>query len=188
MPAAEPAAAATAPAACCVIPALTPVRIELLATMNSNLSQIGSHFAIRLAAPIDLPGGMQIPAGAIGSGDVVHAAKSGFGGKPGELILAARYLDYQGVRIPLRSLNFNITGTSMRGKDRTDTSVAVVIVASWAGIFISGGQVNVPAGTIAIAKTSAAVTVPPPAGVPASAAASAAAPSIPPTEKGSLNP
>ncbi len=199
-----PAAPAVPPGGCCALPALTPVRVEMLATLNSNISKIGEHFAIRLAAPIDLPDGTQIPAGIIGSGDVVQAAKSGFAGKPGELIVAARYLDYQGIRIPLRSLTFNAAPTSgQTGKDRTDTAATVVIAVGLVGMFVSGGQVNIPAGTIGFAKTSAVVTVPSPGAtqpaIPAAVPSSASVPTAPTTttvtaaaptlsEKGSSHP
>lgn len=142
---------------CCVLPALTPVRIEISAHLNSALSKIGDHFAIRLAAPIDLGGGFEIPAGVEGVGEVVHAAKSGFGGRAGELLLAARYLDYRGARIPLRSLTF----APELGKSREGTAMGVAIagglVGGVAAMFISGGEVNIPPGTVVYAKTAAAV-------------------------------
>jgi len=157
-----------------VLPALTPVRIEILETMNSATSRIGAHFPIRLATPIDLPGGGHVPAGATGSGDVVHAAKSRFGGKPGELILAVRYLDADGVRIPLRSLTYG----DARGRDNTDMAAAVNIAAGVVAVFITGGEVNIPAGTVANAKTSAPVTFPVPV-VPISAPSSQSEPGAP---------
>jgi len=142
---------------CCVLPALTPVRVEISAHLNSAVSKIGDHFAIRLAAPINLDGGLEIPAGIEGVGEVVHAAKSGFGGRAGELLLAARYLDYRGVRIPLRSLIF----APELGKSREGTAMGVAIagglVGGVAAMFISGGEVNIPPGTMVYAKTAAAV-------------------------------
>ncbi len=156
----QPVATPPLPApAAIIVPALTPVRIEILETMNSQASRIGAHFPIRLASPIDIPGGFQIAAGITGSGDVVHAAKSRFGGKPGELILAVRYLDFGSVRIPLRSLTYD----SRRALDNTDTAFAVGIAAGLAAFLVTGGEVNIPAGTIANAKTSAPVTLPVPA-------------------------
>lgn len=153
------------PAQCCLLPALTPVKLELGATMNSKLSKIGEHFPFRLTATIDL-GPVAIPAGTTGSGDVVHAAKSGFGGKPGELILAVRHLDYQGVKIPLRSLTYG----AGRGNDHSDTAAAFAIAGGVAGsviaMFITGGEVNIPAGTILYAKTSAAVVLTPALALP----------------------
>jgi hypothetical protein len=174
----QPAVIAAPAADGYTIAALTPVQIEILARMNSQLSKIGEHFPIRLAAPIDLGGGHQLPAGATGSGDVVHAAKSRFGGKPGEMILAARYIEYGGVRIPLRSLSFPTTRG--RGRDNTETAAAVTIAIGLPGLFITGGEVDVPAGTIAYAKTSAPVIIP--------AAALAPIPTPSPSEEGSLKP
>ena len=141
---------------CCAIPALTAVSIEILSTVNSQANKIGEKFAIRLKEPISVDGQIIVPAGATGSGDVVHAAKSRFGGKPGELIIAVRYLEYQGQRIPLRSMKFG-SGT---GKDNGTTALAVgVAVSSVLSMFITGGEVNVPAGTIAQAKTSTEVII-----------------------------
>lgn len=108
--------AAEAEPACCTVPALTEVEIEILAPLNSQANRIGEKFALRLAQPIVIDGKTVVPAGAAGSGDVVHAAKSRFGGKPGEMILTARYIDHQGVRIPLRSLRPSMRG---QGKDNT---------------------------------------------------------------------
>jgi hypothetical protein len=146
---------------CCAIPALTVVSIEILSTVNSQANKIGEKFAIRLKEPISVDGQIIVPAGATGSGDVVHAAKSRFGGKPGELIIAVRYLEHQGQRIPLRSLKFG-TGTGS-GKDNGGTAQAIGIAGGAVGglvsMFITGGEVNVPAGTIAQAKTSADVII-----------------------------
>ena len=144
---------------CCSIPALTAVSIEILSTVNSQANKIGEKFAIRLKEPISVNGQVIVPAGAIGSGDVVHAAKSRFGGKPGELIIAVRYLEHQGQRIPLRSLKFG-TGS---GKDNGGTAQAIGIAGGAVGglvsMFITGGEVNVPAGTVGQAKTSAEIII-----------------------------
>ena len=142
----NPDQASTAP----ILPALTPVRIEILETMNSKTSQIGARFPIRLASPIDIPGGGQVPAGITGWGDVVHAAKLRFGGKPGELILAVRYLEFGSVRIPLRSLTYD---DPLKRLDNTD----LPFLSGLGGYALRSWEVNIPAGTIANAKTSAPV-------------------------------
>lgn len=150
------------------IPALTVVRIEILAAMDSSINKIGEHFPIRLAAPIDLGDGLSVPAGTTGQGDVVHAAKSRFGGKAGEMILAARYLDYEGTRIPLRSLTF-VPGN---GKDQTGLATGLAIAGGALGgvasLFVTGGEVRIPSGTVAYAKTSIPVIVTPPNGTASS--------------------
>lgn len=149
---------------CCTLPALTAVRLEIRTPINSKLVRIGDHFAIRLADPVDI-GDVHLPAGIEGSGDVVHAAKSGFAGRPGELILAVRYLDVHGTHVPLRSLTF-LPG---RGKDQTTAAVAFAVAGGAVGaviaMFITGGEVDIPVGTIAFAKTAAPVVLPGPPAV-----------------------
>jgi hypothetical protein len=156
-------AASAAQAACCAIPSLTEVTITIDKTINSQANHAGETFPITLAVPIIIDGKILIPAGTSGTGEIVHAAKSRFGGRAGELILAVRYFDYGAVRIPLRSLRY-IEG---HGKDRGDTAAAISVasaaVAPIGGVismFITGGEVTVPAGTLAKAKTAASVSIP----------------------------
>lgn len=99
-----------ATADCCVIKALTPVRLAITNPMNSNQAYPGQRFALTLGEPILLENGRLIPAGTPGEGEVVHAARTGLAGRAGELLLAARFLDYRGVRIPLRSMRFGGSG------------------------------------------------------------------------------
>jgi hypothetical protein len=149
------------PTACCAIPALTEVTITIDKMINSQANRAGEIFPITLAVPIIVDGKTLFPAGAPGSGEIVHAAKSRFGGRAGELILAVRYLEHGGVRVPLRSLRY-VEG---RGKDRGDTAAAVGVVVGGvvggiASMLITGGEVTVPAGTLAKAKTAVLVSVP----------------------------
>ena len=139
------------------MPALTPVEIEIVERLNSKLVRPGQRFAIRLAEPLVVDGRTVAPAGASGEGEVVHAAKAGGMGKAGELILAARFLDIDGTRLPLRSLRY---GRS-QGKDNSGTLVAanvaaaaVLPVASLVAFVVRGGEVDVPAGTRANARVS----------------------------------
>ncbi len=158
-----PSLSAPAQATCCVIPALTEVSITIDKAINSQANHAGETFPITLATPIVIDQKVVVPAGTSGAGEIVHAAKSRFGGRAGELILAVRYLEHGGIRIPLRSLRY-IEG---RGKDRGDTAAAISIASSAIApiggvisMFITGGEVNIPSGTLAIAKTVASVSVP----------------------------
>ena len=146
-PAPPPSTAAADESACCTLPAGTRVDIEILDRVTSKLNKRGDAFAIRLASPIVAGGRTLIPAGAPGRGEVVHAAKAGGGGKAGELILAARYIEHEGRRIALRSFEL-----SARGNDRGSEALAVATVASVAAFLVTGGQVDVAAGTRASAK------------------------------------
>ena len=165
--AAQAAAQAAAPAdaaACCTVAALTPVEIEITEPVSSNISKSRQNFTFKLAKPLVVDGRVVAPAGTKGVGEVVHAAKSGIGGKAGELILAARYLEIGGRHVGLRSLKY---GPS-HGKDSSGTvgvatsaAAAIVPVAAVVGFLITGGEVRIPAGTRAFAKIAADTVLPP---------------------------
>jgi hypothetical protein len=161
-PAAAQVPASRAACECSSIPALTPVSIEILAPLSSRTSKSGDSFPIRLAAAIVVGGRELVPAGVSGVGEVVHAKKSGGMGAAGELVLAARYVEVGGQRLTLRSLQFAVAGRS------SIDAVSAVNAASAAsplpigliGFFVTGGQVDVPAGTVAAAKTRENFTLP----------------------------
>jgi hypothetical protein len=159
------------------VPALTPVSIEILAPPGSKISKSGDSFPIRLAAPIVIGGKEVVPAGAPGVGEVIHAKKSGGMGTAGELVLAARYLEVDGRRLMLRSLNIAAAGQSSIHKvDAINAASAVSpLPIGLIGFFISGGQVNVAKGTIAPAKTRESFALAAPAGAAPAAAGPAAA-------------
>lgn len=157
---ARPEAPVTPPTA--ILPRLTPVLIELLATLSSESSTTGDHFPIRLAEAVVVDGQTVIPAGTMGEGEVIHAKRKGGMGAAGELIITARYLDLGGQRIALRSLRVNGDGQS-----RIDTvngvavaSAATFPLVSLVGFFITGGALTVNEGTIAAARTAEEVTLP----------------------------
>jgi hypothetical protein len=133
------------------LPAFTPVDIEILTPINSKTNKMGEFFDIRLAEPIMLDGKIVVAAGALGKGEVIHAAKARAGGKAGELILMARYIEDKGQKILLRSFKFGpTTGTSKRD----EALIAGAVIAAPLALFIAGGNVDVPVGTRAQAKTS----------------------------------
>lgn len=136
------------------IPALTPVRIEVLAALGSKTSKSLDSFAIRLAEPIEQDGVVLAPAGTMGQGEVVHAKMAGGSGAPGELVLAARYLEIEGRRMTLRSMRYANSGESKINNVNTLNTVAAATVPalSVVGFFMKGGEVDVPGGTIFEAK------------------------------------
>jgi len=161
---AAPAPAAAPVAACCAVPVRTEIEIELLDTINSKDNHNGESFRFRLAAPLTIGGRVVIPAGTPGLGEVVHAARARAMGKAGELILAARYLEFNGARIPLRTLRLG----REQGRDNSGTvntiglvSAATIPAVSLVAFVIAGGEVRVPAGTRATAQTSTALMLAP---------------------------
>ena len=103
-PSAQPAAAGN------VIPAGTTVLVEIVDTLKASTSKQSQLFRLRLAEPIVADGKTLVPAGADGGGEVIDAKGPGLGGRPAVLILAARYLVSNGVRIPLGHLRYGSTG------------------------------------------------------------------------------
>ena len=156
MPATAPQSAPSAPTCdCIVIPALTLVDIEILEPLSSTTSKDGDVFPIRLSSPIFVNGRMVVPAGITGTGQVIHAQKSGMGGGGGELLLAARYLDFDGRRLRLRSFR-----ASRYGKSQTDTAIVTSLLAGPFGPAVKGKNTEFAAGSVAEAKIAEAFEVP----------------------------
>lgn len=130
------------------VPALTPVAVRLEEPISSNKNKPGDRFRITVAEDVRVGDALVIPAGSVGEGEVVHAAKSGAGGKAGELILAARFVRVGDIDIRLRSFALGVVG-----KDQTNNSLAASMVIGPFAMFVKGGVVTVPPETLGIAKT-----------------------------------
>ena len=137
----------------------TPIDLELAEALDSKILKRGDKFALKLALPIMLDGKVIVPAGTTGVGQVVDAAASGPLGRPAKLLLAARYLEFNGRQIPLRTLQLG-----RAGKDNSDTVMAVSFVpyVGMLGMFMHGGEIEIPAGQRAQAKLAADVEAPTP--------------------------
>jgi len=143
--------AAPAPA---IVPAGTIVTIKIVDAVSTRTVKRGDTFAIRLAAPILLGDKLVVPVGTPGIGQVVDAAPSGALGKPAKLLLAARYLDFNGSHLPLHTMRLFV-----EGQDNTAAIFAVSFVpyVGVLGAFAHGGEIEIPAGTEALAKLAADV-------------------------------
>lgn len=158
---------ATPAPVCCTAPNGSLVQIEVVPLLSTKTMKRGDRFEIRLAEPLIVDRVVLLPAGLTGGGEVVHAAGPSLGGKPGEVILAARYLDYDGRRIPLKGMKLG-----RAGQDNGAASLAVSMVTP-IGMFIPGGHVEIVAGSRANAKLAADTILSP---VEPSAPAAAPAP------------
>lgn len=142
------------------LPALTNIRIGVLADLASKQNATGDEFDIALVEPIAVADGYVIPAGTRGRGWVIHADKARFGGKPGELLLGARYLKLGDIEIPLRSMKLAIRPGKDNGGLAMGMAIAGGAVGGVASMFVTGGQQRVASGMEAIAKTAADVELP----------------------------
>lgn len=137
------------------LPASTVVTLQTIDIVSSKTSKPGDTFRLRIAEPVMSGDMVLIPADTPVIGEVVHAARSGIGGKAGELILAARYIDAPQGRMRLRS------SFSAAGKDTTGAALAVAMVTAGLGIIIKGKEMELPAGTMLSARLAADTTIMP---------------------------
>jgi hypothetical protein len=154
--AAEPPASPAAPPTAAAAPRIgaaagTQVVIELTQRVSSNHNHRGDRFTLRLAEPVMVDGQVVLAAGLTGAGEVVEAAGAGFGGRPGKLVLAARYLNYDGRRLELRTLRLGGAGRN----NRIVSQLAGIGTYGLGGLIVPGGNIAYPVGARATAKLAA---------------------------------
>ena len=133
---------------CCRIADGTAVVLEILDPLDSGLVKRGDKFRIRLAESVSVEGKIVLPAGIEGQGEIVHAAKSRGGGKAGELLIAARYLQRdEANQIRLRGMKLG-----GQGKDNSALAVGLSVAVGVFAFFVQGDEIFIPAGTLAQAK------------------------------------
>ena len=131
------------------LPANTVIELEMVDAVSSETSKPGDFFRMRVAVGITSGQRLLVPAGTIAVGQVVHAARSRGGGKGGELILAARYLELPQGQVKLRS------GFGAAGANRTRTSLALSYVVGPFAMLVKGKRMEMPAGAALSARVAA---------------------------------
>jgi hypothetical protein len=152
---ADVAVAPVSPRPLVTVPALTPLYVRIDAELSSKQNKNGDRFPIHVDEDVRIGDTVVIPAGSTGEGEVIHAAKSGGGGKPGELLIAARFIRIGDQEIRLRSLSLGA-----KGRDRSDTSLGTSLVLGPLALFVVGGVMTIPSGTVGGAKTAAEIQLP----------------------------
>jgi hypothetical protein len=139
----------TNPAArnCCLVPAGTTLYLQLVDELSSKRNLRGDTFRIRLSDPIKVDGRIVVPAGTSGRGEVIDVARAGMGGKPGELVLAARYLTLGDRQIPLRG--FKLGGHGVNNGAEAQTAI---LLFGAVGLAMKGGDMELSVGAEASAK------------------------------------
>ena len=144
-----------APGTLVTVPALTPLYVRIDEELSSKKQKNGDRFRIVIAEDVRVGGALVIRAGSEGEGEVIHAARSGAGGKPGELLVTARFVREGNIEVRLRSFSLGA-----KGRDRTDESLAASIVAGPLGLFVVGGVMIIPRGAVGSAKTAMEIQLP----------------------------
>ncbi len=120
----------------------TAIELETVDPVSSRTSKTGDFFKLKVHADVlGADGAVLIPAGTPAVGQVVHAARSGGGGKGGELILAARYVELPQGQVKLRS------GFGAAGKARVGATLATSVVVGPFAMLIKGKDLELPAAT-----------------------------------------
>jgi hypothetical protein len=140
---------------CCTLIDGSPVELEIADVLNTMTLKRGDRFRIRLHAPVSASEGIVLPAGVEGVGEVVHVEPGRASGKAAELILAARYLDYQSKQIKLRGMKLSASGSNRSGMV-AGVSIAIGVFAA----FIHGGNIEIPADTVVNAKIGETLQLP----------------------------
>jgi len=141
------------PIGCCNVPDGAMIEVELAEPLSTKTQKTGDTFGLRLAAPLIVDGIVVLRAGTPGVGEIVDLTRPGMGGKPGRMVLAARYLTVGARHIPLQSLHMRAVG-----KDNTRTATAAgagglaFAPLGLVGLAVAGGHVELPVGTTATAR------------------------------------
>ena len=141
--------AASAPAAAGLLPANAVVELEMVDAVSSQTSKRGDWFHMRVAQPLRVGERELVPAGTVAVGQVVHAQKSGAGGRGGELILAARFLEMPQGQVKLRA------SLGAAGAARVKSSLALSFAVGPLALFVKGKTVSLPAGAALSARIAA---------------------------------
>ena len=123
------------------VPALTPVIVRIEDEISSRANKSGDRFRITVAEDVRVGDAVVIPAGSVGEGEVIHAAKRGAGGKAGELIVMARFVRVGDNEIRLRSFALGAAGT-----DKSVDSLAASLVFGPFGLIQKGGDAYIVPG------------------------------------------
>ena len=162
VPAVEPVPAAAAKAA--LLPANAVLELEMLDAVNSDTSKKGDRFRMRVVRAVTSGGRVLVPAGSIAFGEVVHVQKKGMGGKPGELILAGRYLELPQGQVKLRPTLGGPAAST--GKGHLVEASTVTVFFGVLGFAVHGDGTGLPVGaglSARIAADTEIVDVSPPA-------------------------
>ena len=151
-----------APAAFYRLPARTAVAVQLVDAIGTHEAKSGDMFALRLAAPVILDGQVVLPAGTPGVGRVVQSSPPGMGGKGAKLVVSAEYLSVPGGAVPLQALQLAAIGKDQSLKANASSIGGLVFFPlGLVGFAVTGGDIEIPAGTAAMAKTALTVDLPP---------------------------
>lgn len=157
VPAAQPAVAVTA-AAPMTAEAVLPANSEVVLTMNSAVSskshRLGEKFSLTVAQDVKANGMTVIPRGTRAVAQITRRTGKGGFGKSGKLDFTFRYLDHNGMQIPIEGRHHQA------GEGRGGAAVAGVVAAGLVGgMLVKGKSAKIEEGREFTVRTMEAIPV-----------------------------
>lgn len=130
------------------------VPLALTAELSSSRNREGETFAMTVTQDVVSDGIVVIPRGTRAVGEITLRSGRGMFGKSGKMELSFRYLDMDGVRVPLDGTHFQAGEGNTAG-----TIGAVLAVGVVGGMVVTGRSANMPEGREFTARTLDALPV-----------------------------
>lgn len=155
-----PVAATVASPTSIRIPEGTEMLVRFDEGLSSGRNSQGDKFSISLDDSVDLGGGVILPAGFSGRGEVTAAQKKGFMGQAGELNVRLEYIRVGETRIRLRA------SKGGEGKGAVGATVALTVLFGPLGLLKRGHDIEITPGQTITAFVDQDVTLPLPVPAP----------------------
>lgn len=120
-----------------VLPTGTNLVIRVDEAIDSYTIRRGARFRIRLVEPVKAGQATLLPAGLTGEGEVVHSEPAGDRGRPGELHLAARFLNYGDRKIALKGWRI-----SAKGREEIETDARSITYIGYPAVVGPGAAAS----------------------------------------------
>jgi hypothetical protein len=156
VPAAQPAVVATQVAAPMASELVLPANTEIVMTMNETVStkshRLGEKFSLTVAQDVKANGVTVIPRGTRAVAQITRRTNKGGFGKAGKMDFTFRYLDHNGLQIPIEGRHHQ------SGDSRTGATVGAVVAAGLVGgMLVKGKSAKIEYGREFTARTLEAI-------------------------------
>ena len=157
-PVAQPAVVETQTAAPIAAEAVLPANSEVVLTMNETVSskshRLGEKFSLTVAQDVKVNGATVIPRGTRAVAQITRRSGKGGFGKSGKMDFTFRYLEHNGMRIPIEGRHHQA------GQGRTGATIGAVVAAGLVGgMLVQGKNARVEEGREFTVRTLEAIPV-----------------------------
>lgn len=129
------------------LPLGTTIILVMNAQLNSAENRVGDAIALTVVDDVRIDGEIVIPRGTPAMGEVIWRTGRGAFGRSGKMDIAMRYVELNGVRLPIEGV-FRQTG---------GTPTAAIIASGVLGVAITGSSATIPAGQRIVGRAAYAV-------------------------------